>query len=1148
MKNNKLFFLFLLIFIFTQDVYAIPQIPTDLVNYNTVYDIFNFYYPKFETPLQIPINYTVLDDGTLATRNIVYKDIIIGNFMQTPIVINSKSEDLNVTVSLEKVYFLSNRSNFSVENNCSRAILRYYTELNNLFLSPYNPRNKDVVIDRIFVPRTKERIISFLSSNGVNNPEDCLFNLETNRNLYSFPVLFKLESKLIGTKESLGKNFSFQVKFNPDFLSNIKPIQYNVSFRKEPIRVSSTYSFPRGCENNPIVGACYITNQDIINFNETSITSPESVAINNEIYSLLNNFTAVSSFKNNMFENINTQNLLVDLSLKREQFCFREENEDYTKVIFDVAKAYDLSLEEAFQLWALISERSNCNYNLDPSLYGFAQVDLRDRADGKLIDIEEITNIQNNQIPVDSSCSMCGDGYFLSSNYPTRSASVGGQNLLKGQVCYKCVSNTRVERCNPNNGIVGGTVNMPLALKNEICPNFGNLPANQTNISNQISNTIPLQLEEEEQFQYLAIGDFNNINNYIRDNLYNGDTYAYYKYGIDNKITNSETYFNFLINAIKYNSDEYGSTILFASDYIKAMNFLVKNSREKSDNAFIFEDHILSTPYSLNSVYVLSNILNSENTEKIYEIGRNPNIFESTTFFVKDGNNIKTIRDIRVLINYLAIKRKYLRDPEYFLRFDLRRFNANTPDLTLKLENYNRLNHKYWDTKKNIYLETLETNNQKLMLKKNIEYYSFDRLLSIPARPNYPVSYILDFGKDVYLDGQDNYIGFGLLAWNFDTKREAIDNYNLIWEASNICNNKIVCDQSVPTTKDCCYENRSLQDGRTYYPYLDVLIDGAILGIYNPTSKYNDENREYTHLAMYIGKTSAGIPLIIESTVNGQKISILNREIRDRVKRIYVPKSTNIQNIRSIIQNPSRYPSTYVKLTNVQLQEIQRQERERIGDTSYYEDPDVLGEGDIDQEYARISAQLIERSVHYLGTPYVLGGRNGYTFGPTNYPLKGGLDCVGLQYVALRDLGYIDGSAGCKEMFENGCAVVDFIEKNKGHITGTIGILDNQDDLDLLRPGDLLFFNTKHGVFGHAAIYYATEPGCHKYIHAPQPGSNVRYECIESGINNNNTGNRRFPFQYARITSVNTSEIDCSGNYITASNRELKCCDATRFC
>jgi hypothetical protein len=37
-----------------------------------------------------------------------------------------------------------------------------------------------------------------------------------------------------------------------------------------------------------------------------------------------------------------------------------------------------------------------------------------------------------------------------------------------------------------------------------------------------------------------------------------------------------------------------------------------------------------------------------------------------------------------------------------------------------------------------------------------------------------------------------------------------------------------------------------------------------------------------------------------------------------------------------------------------------------------------------------------------------------------------------VAYVALRDLGYIDGSAGFKEMFENGCAVVDFIEKKKG--------------------------------------------------------------------------------------------------------------------
>lgn len=195
-----------------------------------------------------------------------------------------------------------------------------------------------------------------------------------------------------------------------------------------------------------------------------------------------------------------------------------------------------------------------------------------------------------------------------------------------------------------------------------------------------------------------------------------------------------------------------------------------------------------------------------------------------------------------------------------------------------------------------------------------------------------------------------------------------------------------------------------------------------------------------------------------------------------------------------------------------------------------------------------IAIQIIERTTNYLGTRYVFGGRNGYTFGPTNYRLKSGLDCIGLPYVVLRDLGYIDGSTGCKEMFESGCAVLDFVENNKGHITGISGIINNRTDLDQLQPGDILFFNTSHGVFGHVGIYSKTESGCHKYIHAPRPGTRVKYDCIETGIKINNRGTRRFPFQYVRITNVDTSEINCNGNYITASNRRQNCCQTTNYC
>jgi hypothetical protein len=1063
----KGFMIFLFLILLFSPIYSF-ELPSDLVEINHVRELFNHYISKQKGPISDNILSYIISNknNEIEKKEIVYKNIFIPNPGQVPYVINSKAKYIDVFAGFENVYFNSYNTKYGVDSSCSNAIRSYYSKKNEdlIAVNYINLDNVNYVIEKIIAPRTKSSLVAYLSKNNVHNPEKCIADLEDNKNLYSFPILFVLKSKLIGTKEEIGNGFNFEVKFEPEFLSPIETQKFMILFRKDPIQLSSIYALPKGCENPTISGQCYITQKDIDNFNIQKIKSSESVVIDGVLNSILNNFNVVSDFQDQSFEDINTKELLVDLSLTREHFCFRKDNDEYTDTIFRVAKAYDLSLEQAFQLWSLISELSNCNNNLNPKLYSFAQIDLSGRDSGNLINIEQVTSKQ----------------------------------------------------------------------------------------TTTISNTLPLQLAEEEQFQYLALGDFKEINTHLLNNVYNGNKNKFYNLGYNGIINNDNGYFGFLINAIKNNKDDFGPTVLFTSDYIKELNYLIKNSREKSSNPFSFEDFVLENENSINSIYVLASLSNKDNAQQIYNAGKFSDLFKPTAFFVKDGANIKSTKEVRVLINYLVIKRKYFRDPQYFLKY-----NLSTGLSSSKLGAYEKLDHKYWDTKKNVYLKTLEDKNIKLMLKKDLGHYNYDKLLLVPAKANYPVKYVMDFGQNTYVNGFQNYLNPGAHAWAFDTKKGAIDNYNLIWEASDVCVGKSVCEENAFTGKNCCKENKEVQDGKTYYQYIDILVDGAIIGIYNPTSKYNDENREYTHLAIYIGKTITGLPLIAESTVDGQKISILTKDIRNRVKRIYVPKNTNIKNIKDVILNPDIYPKTYINLTNAQLIQLEKISQDRKSKTDYYEDPNNIGEGDIEYlEQNEFSQKIAERARHYanLGTKYIFGGRNGYKL-DGGFQLKKGIDCVGLLYVVMRDLGYIDGSTSCKEIFENDCTIADFIEPvkkkdsdlRKGHILGIVGTIETRADLDKLQSGDLLFLHTKY-YFGHAGIYDKKLPnGNHQYIHASGPGApaKVTYNTLEEKLN---SGALKLPFHYGRITLIDMSNVDCSSNYISYYKRKLDCCQVTDYC
>lgn len=95
----------------------------------------------------------------------------------------------------------------------------------------------------------------------------------------------------------------------------------------------------------------------------------------------------------------------------------------------------------------------------------------------------------------------------------------------------------------------------------------------------------------------------------------------------------------------------------------------------------------------------------------------------------------------------------------------------------------------------------------------------------------------------------------------------------------------------------------------------------------------------------------------------------------------------------------------------------------------------------------------------------------GYRFGGKNP--DAGLDCSGMvSYV-------FDKAANVKLMG----SAADIAKKGR------------PIDMASLRPGDLVFFNTRHKPYSHVGIYI----GDGRFVHAPNSGGKVRAESLKSG-------------------------------------------------
>lgn len=108
------------------------------------------------------------------------------------------------------------------------------------------------------------------------------------------------------------------------------------------------------------------------------------------------------------------------------------------------------------------------------------------------------------------------------------------------------------------------------------------------------------------------------------------------------------------------------------------------------------------------------------------------------------------------------------------------------------------------------------------------------------------------------------------------------------------------------------------------------------------------------------------------------------------------------------------------------------------------------------------SSLVVARAVNALGTPYVWGGTS---------PSKG-FDCSGLVKYAFNDVKAVDLPRTSRDMAS-------------GH-----GVKVERKDL---KPGDLLFFNTRGRQVNHVAIYLGDD----RFIHAPSRGKAVTIDTLD---------------------------------------------------
>lgn len=927
-KRISLFFLFLFCISFFSFVYSNPQTTITLERENKINEIYRYYRTQntisddllfiFEINNNQPVNriienYQIIPydtDGVRRTPTI--------NMTLAHRTVNNQPI-YSIENRLDRVYFFNTAKRGTINNrnqffSCFNAADAYYRSVD--VFDNVTIANEQETIRRLLLPRTESEVKRGISTRTNNNTEfltNCFNFLVREKIILPYDILLYTRVELRNIPENKDTYQSNeQIIFNPPFLNTNKPINVRISFKKTPITISSQYTLPFGCENQDS-DYCYLNRRDLELIKDQSdggiIASLEYFQRRARYFNFLNQFDLVKDFNEKKVDGIDLKEVLVTAAMKRENVCFSEENKEYNEVIFDVAKAYNFTDEQALQFWAIVAEKSNCNINYD----------------------------------------------------------------------------------RPNDGFLG---------------------LSQTRLEDYYKQYVDLdpkmapQLKEEENLQYLVLGDFREINTkniekYGRDNIIRFG-------GSPGKINTMYWYYEFLIKAIKSSRDKHGSLVLFAgADYLKEMtnlvNFCDNYHRENNtrNSYYNLDSFILdNTKKNMIGVFVLGNLLDQKNILKTEEICKrvgepesiileNPILYNTLTgnYCVDNGyvpsetypinktiagvtyngsgallykcqNNriyscipgttttqevvsppqvlrteicsarpsvsdgrVRISKEFKILINYLAIKHKYQANKNYFIENGFLDGHTNDQEITTKYQEYSRLRYNYFDLRKETYLRILNEQNISLLKRINSNYYFADTLKNTTSLSSAVsgrcAKFVREFGASIF--SIDRYPTPGAsAAWTYDTTPSVRQGYNLIWESPNVCYSK---PGNTRLSRNTCVETPSVQSETLD---LDLLPDGAILGLYVCKQEYNGvKNLEYTHVGTYIGKDQLGNHLLIHMG-NSRAIEKISDYTSLRcgsgfyrqILRVYVPRSTGItsmEQLRELRQRNLLQPITWVE-------------------------------------------------------------------------------------------------------------------------------------------------------------------------------------------------------------------------------------------
>lgn len=818
---------------------------------------------------------------------------------------------------LEAVYFFNiNKSNSTedLNNFCYQKVSDYYKKID--LFDQISIINEQETIRRLFLPRTQENIKLELSKYGDSNfVNDCFYFLLAEKIIIPYDILLHTKVELKNIPEDLELYMSIEsIYFEPPFLTTKEPIEIRISFKKAPIVLESKYSMPYNCDKEDL-SYCYINKSDFDSLNylaiSGSVASPEYYKKKGEYISYLNDFDLVKDLYTKEIEAVNIKDLLSLAAINRENLCFAENKKKYNELIFDVAKSYNFTDEQTLQFWALIAERSNCdiNYdNIDNDLLGLAQINLDDYYK-QYIDLHES---MHPLLKEEEYLQYLKNGYFTEIN-------------------EKNIEQYGVEKVIRFGGLSGKINNMYWYYEFLI---------KAIKASKDKYGSLVLFAGADYLKEMTALVNF--CEKYHTENYMKNTYYDYDSFMTDDLKKNMRSIFvlsnlldqkDFSItkDICKYTGDP--ESIIMENPIIYTNltgNYCIDNGfvpsvnfprYKKIDGVTYHGTGALLYKCENNKIY--SCIPGTERTQEVS--GSAVNILREELCSkepVVREKRVKISKEFKVLINYLAIKHKYLTNKEYFISNGFLEDSSDTVEkITDQQKNYSKFKYDYFDIKKQDFLEISRNENISLLKRVSPDYYFGNILLNKRnlsyAKAGSCAQFVREIGAKLF--SLERYPRAGVsAAWLYDTVPSVKERYNLIWESPTVCYSK-PGNKRLPKSR--CVETPEVQSPTLD---LDLLPDGAILGLYVCKQSYGSlRNLEYTHVGTYIGKDQIGDHLFIHmgnsraiETIKNYTSQTCSSGYNRQIMRVYVPKSTGITSmdqLRELKERNLLQPVTWIE-------------------------------------------------------------------------------------------------------------------------------------------------------------------------------------------------------------------------------------------